>query len=104
MKRPESSGSDKPRGGGCPDPRLKKTCPNVVEYMTDSAWEDGKPRDTSTLTVFLEDGMVKVALNDRACSRSLYASSDTLEGAIGALEQRLREQSPEWRSWKGRKK
>lgn len=81
-----------------------KRHPTLVEYLSCSAWDDGSERERSTLSVFIEEGRVKVCLNDREFERSLYASGDTLAGVLAALEKALAADACEWRMWKGKGK
>src|SRR6185369_13315110 len=43
------------------------------DYLTNGKYDDGSPRQLSTITLFWEDG-AKAALNDRDNHRSLYVS------------------------------
>lgn len=80
-------------------------CPLLVQHLSDVLWDDGKPRTPSTLTVFVEDGRVKLALNDREASASLYVAGDSLKQALGSLEKALGGPGrPDWRAWKGKRK
>ena len=71
--------------------------PNVWEYLTGLAWEDGSARQTSTLLVFVEDGMCKMCINDRALGRKAWATGPTPEAAITSLESCLASGAVEWR-------
>lgn len=80
-------------------------CPLLVQHLSDVLWDDGKPRTPSTLTIFVEDGRVKLALNDREASASLYVAGDSLKQALGSLEKALSGPGrPDWRAWKGKRK
>lgn len=105
MKKPtEKAKGKQPAMGVCPDKRMMDKCPRVVEYLTTCRWDDGTPRERSTITLFVEEGKVKAALNDREMKRSLYVSSDTLEDVLGALEEGLADEGADWRVWKTGKK
>jgi len=80
--------------------------PTIWEYLTAMTFEDGSERQTSSLSVFVEDGVVKVALNDRAEQRSAYVTGDDLRAALKALEGQLGGAGADWRAWKvkGKKK
>ncbi len=80
--------------------------PLLVEHLGTQKYEDGSSRETSTLSVFTEDGGLRVALNDRDNRRSLYVSADSLEGCLKALEAMLADDRAAWRAWKtgGKKK
>lgn len=74
-----------------------KAHPATVEYLTLEEWSPGKPRQRSTLTMFIEDGHVKLCLNDRDQARTGWASGATLEAALEALEADLAAGLTEWR-------
>lgn len=91
-------------GAWSPSSGILSKCPGITEYLSKSLYEDGKPRQTSTLTVFIEGGMVKVALNDRDVERSSYMSGEGLEDALRSLEKHLVEEKVDWRAWGGKRK
>jgi hypothetical protein len=78
--------------------------PILWEYLQAEAYEDGTKRQPSALSVFVEGRVCKVALNDKDVQRSLYASGDTVEEALKALERFLALPKPDWRRWAGKKK
>lgn len=89
--------------GGRPDRSAATEClwaqqhPAIWEYLNELTWPSGKPRDGATLLVMVDDGKVKVCLNDRANQRSTWSSGDTFTGALGALEEAIQTESAEWR-------
>jgi len=85
------------------DPWLINNCPLLVEYLTSSRYEDKTPRTTSTLTLFVDAGVLKMALNDRDANASLYVTGEALSDCLEALEKQLNEQKPDWRQWKRKK-
>lgn len=87
--------------GSCPDPEFARRYPILVEYLTSEKYDDGLVRERSALSMFCEDGMIKLALNDRDVGASLYCSSTTFGGALEALEGML-QRGPDagWRVWK----
>lgn len=99
-KRPQSD--DYPRG--CSDASFSKRYPHLLMYLSETKWDDGTARVPSSFTVFLEGGMVKVALNDKDGQRSLYSSSETLQGALDAIEGHLASDTGDWRAWNSRTK
>ena len=58
--------------------------PSLVEYLSQTKWDDGSPRETSTLMLLVEDGMLKACINDRALGRSLWVAADELNVALDA--------------------
>lgn len=99
MKKPDSPTIRKDMSLELRDEQFIKKFPTVYEYLVTSKWDDGSERESSTLSVFVEDGMLKIALNDRDQHRSLYVSAETLQGALAALEKAVSGSMPEWRSW-----
>lgn len=86
-----------------PDEKWLKAMPVLCEYLTQETYEDGTSRELSKLSVFYQDGLVSVALNDTDQRASLYRSGESVEAALRALEKALTSSQPDWRSWQGRK-
>lgn len=81
--------------------RWKQDHPALAEYMETEVWEDGAPRLTSTLLLFLDQGAVKACLNDRETERTLWVTAGSIEEAIDVLEASLAGGTAEWRTkWK----
>lgn len=79
--------------------------PNLWDHMTAVSYDDGSPREVSTLTVFVEGRIVKVCLNDRAVSRSLFTSGASIKECLESVEKALRSDAgADWRPWKTKKK
>ena len=87
-----------------PDDRIRKDCPLLASHLADEYWDDGKPRDPSTLTIKVQDGRINLALNDREEKASLYVMGDTIAEATKALEKQLGLSNADWRAWTGQKK
>jgi len=74
--------------------------PTLWSYLADATWSDGSARSTSTLTLFVEDGLVKLCLNDRELKRTCWSTGGTLEASAEALESRLAADNADWRGVK----
>jgi len=85
------------------DPWLVNNCPLLIEYLTSSKYEDGTPRTTCTITIFVDAGVLKLCLNDRDAGASLYVTGEVLSDALESLEKALNDTKPDWRLWKKRK-
>jgi hypothetical protein len=102
MKRPDPATAEAPGGPAqFPDDRWVKSMPLLCEYLASDAWDDGKPREQSTVSIKCQDGRVLAVLNDLEMRRSLYVSAETVEGALKALEKHLGSSLADWRAWKG---
>lgn len=94
-------------GDHWPDEKWAKGLPILCEYLSHSAYEDGSPRERSKLSIFSQDGLVGVALNDPEEHASLYRTGESVEKALQALEKALGASQADWRRWnvgKSRKK
>ncbi len=56
-----------------------------------------KPRQTPTVTLYFDAGRVGGCLNDRATGQALFATADTVDDLIGALDRKLMSDNPDWR-------
>ena len=83
------------------DPEFAKSYPAVYEYMTASVYPDGTTRKTSTLTLFCEDGQLKVCLSDKDRNAVLFSAGKGLKQALGALEGLLESDATPWRVGRG---
>lgn len=78
--------------------------PAIWEYLSETAWESGKTRETSTLLIFIEDGLVKCCLRDRAAGRTTWSSGEVLEDVLAGLNMVLEKGTAEWRKEKAFKR
>jgi len=98
-ERPEAGRGGQANGVDC---NVLSGLPTLLSYLTDDKYEDGSPRQRSTLTLFIEEGMVKLALNDRQEHASLYLAAEGLGTALEALESKLEAGTGDWRAWNNR--
>lgn len=88
------------------DSDLHALWPTVHDWLTMVVDDRGVKRQTSSLSVFMDDGTFKAVLNDKDASRSLFVSGRTLWAALDSLEAHLVAGTGEWRKsqWKGAKR
>jgi len=106
MKRPVGAPMGATNTGPLTDPVFAKRCPLLFAHLVDDQWDDGAERETSTVLIFVDGGLYKGWLNDRACARSLWAAGATLQGLLDAIEAALGDDKTSWRATdrKGAKK
>jgi len=104
MKRPVEVSKKTSKTLPVSDQRFAEEYPTIVEYLSTTRYEDGSERLPSALSIFMEDGLMKVACNDKDVKRSLYASGQTLSEALAALDAALASPSPAWRAWNAGKR
>lgn len=75
-----------------------KSFPAIVAYLTETAWDDGKARQTATLMIFAEDGRWKVMLNDRDAGAVAFVSGDDVRACLTSLEKGLEAGTLDWRA------
>ena len=80
-----------------PHPDDEKQFPAIVEFCCALEGPDGKKRETSTITLFWDQGMWKACVNDRDRSVSGFFSDRRLAGLLDRLELALEEGSIDWR-------
>lgn len=79
------------------DPVAVDATPRLWAYLTQSLWEDGTPRLTSSLLLFEQDGFIKVMLRDRENGLCLWVASPNLSDSFAAVELALSDPTVEWR-------
>lgn len=84
-------------GARAVDPSMCKKWPSLYELMTVVDMGDGKIRKPSSLLIFSEDGLWKGCLTERDLEISLWASAPGFLGVPDALEERLGQETIEWR-------
>jgi len=72
--------------------------PGVREMLVETRFPDGSARQTSTLLLFVEAGVVKVCLNDRDQGMSAWASGSSVLDCLLALESGLQADTLQWRA------
>jgi len=71
--------------------------PAIWEYLACGRYPDGSARQRASLTVFVEDGLIKLCLSDRDCERTAWGGSDEMLDALAGLDRALQEGHVQWR-------
>lgn len=79
------------------DPAFAKRFPSMFELMTVALLPGGELRKPSSLLLFTEDGVWKGCLTERDLDVSLWCSSDSFQGVLEGIEERLTHSTVEWR-------
>lgn len=98
MKKPSVAVGDVPLAGPFLAQGVLSEAPELLEHLTATKWDDGSPRQTSTLLLFVEGGRLKGCLSDRACARTLWSSGPSMESLVQSFEVMLADGSAEWRA------
>lgn len=89
---PSSGGSDVPLSTA-----FQKRYPALTEHLTVDKWDDGKARETTTLSFFVDAGTLKCCVNDRARAMTAFVSGDSLEAILDDVEAGLVNDDLDWR-------
>lgn len=74
--------------------------PALHDLVTVAELPDGSKRELSRVSVFLDSGAVKASVTEPGLRASCFASGDSLESALDALEARVQADDPDtWRPW-----
>lgn len=83
------------------DANFKATYPTLSDYLTSTHYEDRSPRTTSTLLIFCENGVLRMCVNDRDNNRSVFFTSETVEGVLLSAENALATRTADWKTRSG---
>lgn len=101
VKKPNVQSAASLSGVSGQDEQFSGLYPTLWEHLTTTEWEDKSVRQTSTMTVFVEDGQVKLCLNDRSLERTCWVSGGSFMAALHSLEEGLRLDRVDWRGRPG---
>lgn len=79
------------------DEQFESALPAVFEYMTSLPPDAPKNAKTASLTVFCEEGVFKACLNDRVDGLVCFATADTFDALLSALESMVASGEADWR-------
>lgn len=103
MKKPDKAAGASVNAPDAIDAGFRKKYPTLLAYLSDETWDDGTDRETSTITIRVDGGLLQVSVNDRALRQSVYCTSQGLHEALGLLEEALVKGTVTWRPWSGGK-
>ena len=101
MKKPSDAAKPSAPVSVWQDADFEKQWPCLASWLGETSWDDNTSRETGTMLFFIQDGVLKVCLNDRALNRSVFLSAPSLMCLIDACEAGLECDNLEWRKKKG---
>ncbi len=96
-----SRGADEKGGKAPKTPKASaffKELPALWEFLAVSKWDDGEERTTGTALFFVEDGVVKLCLNDRDSDRVAFVTGSSAEEVLEAASAGLEGDALDWRA------
>lgn len=79
------------------DPTFQQQYPLLWSHLTQSAWEDGTKRQTSTMLVFCQEGVLKCMLRDVEAGQVLWTAGNGFSSLLHAVEGQLESPDADWR-------
>jgi len=71
--------------------------PVLSEMLTAATYDDNNPRQTSTLLIFTENGILRGCLNDRDNNRSAFFTAETISDLFQVIDNALASNRVDWR-------
>lgn len=96
IERSEKERERRQDAGAINDPHFADCYPALYEFVTTCS-RNGKPRQTASITLFLDTGMIKCFVNDRETAQSFCVSSGTLLDAIELADRAIQDGTAQWR-------
>lgn len=96
MKRPNGEATPS-SGQSLKDEVFEGFYPKLFAHLSETSWDDGKPRKPSTLLLLVENGRWKAFLHDRDGKRGFWLSGESWEWLLESLEAGVDSSSTEWR-------
>lgn len=100
LKKPNGPTKPPAVGTGFSDKEFEKEFPYLAAFLLQTTWADKSERLPGTITVFVQDGQMKLCVNDRDLNRSAFVTAPTWAMLIQITEDKLSDDSLEWRTKK----
>lgn len=97
MKKPTKGETSRPGAPAAAPGSLRLRHPGLSEHLTATAYEDGTPRQTSTVLIFAAEGVWKATLRDREEGRCLWVAADSFDELWTVLEASVNDPAAVWR-------
>jgi hypothetical protein len=97
LKRPSASPTPPPNTCSIDWSAALPGTPLLAEFMFSPVYDDDSKRELPTLMLFLHDGRLTAALNDRDQARTAFVSGDSLASVLVALEAGIAADALGWR-------
>jgi len=97
LKRSEVEGKRGGPGGRFHDPSFEKHFPHLWDYLTQTAWEDGTPRELSSIMIIPEPGIIRLMLRDKATGLVCWVAAPDFTSMFAVLDAAVGDPGHEWR-------
>jgi len=91
-------GAPKPMANAWNDPGDKADYPTIFGFLTETKYDDGKPRQTGSISIFTQLGVLKASISDKDNGQVAYVEALTLHELIELVERAICDDSTEWKA------
>lgn len=98
LKKPSGDGAQGKSRPSLGDPAFQQQWPLLWSHLTQTTWEDGSPRQTSTMLVFAQEGVLKCMLRDVEAAQVLWTAGNGFTALLHAVEGQLESPDADWRT------
>lgn len=96
QNKPPRRGGEDTEADAAPE-AITELFPQLWAFLTSTKWEDGTPRQPSTVSIFMQAGRWTACLTEKNWDLILFATSDRLEDVWESLDARLSDPKADWR-------
>jgi len=97
LKKPSADDTGKKMTGPKKPAQFAAAFPVLADYLFESQWEDGSPRQTATMTMMSGPASgFKMVVNDRAMKRSLWVLAESIDDLLASAELLLADEDTPW--------
>jgi hypothetical protein len=84
-------------GKGATDDQFSLRFQTLHDFLTETVWDDGKPRKPGNFLLFTDGGRWKACVHDKDARTAAFVTADSVDGLLRALEDGLSEGTLDWR-------
>lgn len=100
LKRASGTGAGGRTGSKATGGEFASSYPILAEFLTETRWDDGKPRKTGSLLIFTEESAWKLMLKDKDGGCIAFLTAESFHQLLQVAEEKFREEGLEWRKEK----
>lgn len=97
FKRPTTTTVVKPMPNAWNDQADKADFPNLFGFLTETKYDDDKPRLTGSISIFTQVGVLKASISDKDNKRVAYVEALTLHELVETIERAIFAEDTVWR-------
>ena len=100
FKRPKLDSVPKPMANAWNHEEDKHDFPNIFGFLTETKYDDGKPRVTGSISIWTQLGVLKASISDKDNKRVCYVEALSLHELIEMIERTICDDNTDWKNQK----